>query len=70
MVNTFMSLAIVLWLLMAAMLLVQWTPFMKEVPVGVKFFIFILIVITAPALIISDIVTNFLDMFFPEGWSS
>lgn len=69
MANTFMSLTIVLWLLMAAMLLIQWAFFIKEVPTGVKFFIFILVIITAPALIISDIVTNFLDMFFPEGWS-
>ena len=63
------SIAIVLWCLMALMLLTQWMPAIRKAPVGLAVFIFFLVLLTAPALVINDIVVNFLDMCLPEGWN-
>lgn len=68
MTNPFLSIAVVLWGLMALLLLQQWIKPLKTVTIGVAFFIFLLIVITAPCLVVSEIVMGFLDFVFPEGW--
>lgn len=64
------TVAAMLWCLMALMLIVQWMPSIRKVPIGLAIFIFFLVLLTAPALILNDIVIGFLDMCLPEGWNT
>lgn len=64
------SVAAVLWGLMGLMLVVQWMPSIRQVSLGLAVFIFFLLLITAPALVLNDIIIGFLDMCLPEGWNT
>ena len=64
------TVAIMLWCLMGLMLLTQWMPAIRTVPVGLAIFIILLVLLLGPALVISDIIMNFLDMCLPEGWDN
>ena len=64
------SVAAMLWCLMGLMLVVQWMPSIKKVSLGLAVFIFFLLLVTAPALILNDIIIGFLDMCLPEGWNT
>lgn len=68
MTNPFLSIAVVLWCLMALLLLQQWIEPIKTLPIGTRLFVFLLVTITAPFLVVSDIIMGFLDYIFPEGW--
>lgn len=57
-----------LWALIAIALLQQWIKPLKNVSVGLAIFIFLLVFVTAPALMIANVVMSFIDMVFPEGW--
>lgn len=64
------TVAATLWCLMGLMLITQWMPAIKRVPIGLAIFIFFFILLMGPALVINDIVMNFLDMCLPEGWNT
>ena len=64
------SVVAMLWCLMGLMLVVQWMPSIREVSLGLAVFIFFLLLITAPALILNDIIIGFLDMCLPKGWNT
>lgn len=58
----------ILWCLMALLIFEQWIGGIRQAPIGLKIFIFLLIFVTAPFLVINDIVVNFLNIVLPEGW--
>ena len=62
------TVAAFLWLAIGIMLLEQWVSPIKSLPASLKIFVFLLVMITAPFLLIADIVTTFLDIVFPPGW--
>ena len=62
-------LAAALWIIMAIFLLEGWMEYFQAIKnKGVAVILALLVIVTAPCLMINDIMVSFLDAFFPEGW--
>lgn len=64
----YLTIITILWCLIALLIFEQWIGGIRETSWGLKIFIFLLIFVTAPFLLVNDIVVNFLDIVLPEGW--
>lgn len=63
-----LTITAIMWCLVAILILEQWMGGIKTATPGLKIFIFFLVFVTAPFLLVNDIVVNFLDIVLPEGW--
>ena len=66
----YLTIAAILWCLMALLIFEQWIDGIRQAPFGLKSFIFFLIFVTAPFLVVNDIVVNFLNIVLPAGWDN
>lgn len=58
----------ILWITMSLLVMIQYTPYCKDLPTSDKFVVGLIFVVGGPFFAITNILEALLDCFLPEGW--
>jgi 4-hydroxybenzoate polyprenyltransferase len=58
----------ILWATMSLLVMIQYAPYCKELPVNDRLIVGLIFIIGGPFFAIANVLEALLDCFLPEGW--